>query len=380
MPCAPAAADGYIRKEAMNEDHDNTNEAPASSGDDLASPDAAVEKLLRKWGAEESVRSLGALPPMRLDGPAARTMSPWLRWGPLAAAAVLLVAAGGLFVASLPWQRTPPGRLNDLPAASERPEDQPANLKREIAQLREQLEQALSRYDAQAVEYRQAMSRLDREKTQLAAALSRVEAGRTALETDLRREKSLLADARVQLGRDEDELAGLRKRVSTAESQLVSERKRLSAAAVELAKVRGMRDRAIAAGRGTREQVLALRAGHRGRDAQFQRMYLSVAGEGGVSLSARQQASRRSGMLRRCAELRPGVRAEATGRLFDRLEVILTRLELLDAGRAGSAGTFAGLVGGGLIERIDAALAGETTKVQAWLIEAKMILAGANSV
>jgi hypothetical protein len=108
-----------------------------------------------------------------------------------------------------------------------------------------------------------------------------------------------------------------------------------------------------------------------------------AAAAGEWPLGVRQAAARNAQMLQRLARLRPTVRGGPVGALLDRLEVVLTRLDLMDVFDAGQARSFAALLEGGrLVALIDEALyaSGQEPELLAWLLEARLILAGADHV
>jgi hypothetical protein len=94
-----------------------------------------------------------------------------------------------------------------------------------------------------------------------------------------------------------------------------------------------------------------------------------------ADLAARQRAARTY-----LAEAAPRAGAdEAVGRLLATLDVVLTRLELLDAADPQAARAFASLVRRTeAVERLDAALAAEGLPValRAWLVKARLVLTG----
>ena len=117
---------------------------------------------------------------------------------------------------------------------------------------------------------------------------------------------------------------------------------------------------------------------------EFRRVYLAAAAPGRQGLEALQAAARGTDLLSRCEAFRAagGVSSDTVG-LLNRLEVLLTRLDMLDAGRHSDAEAFAALVRAGDIRRrIDTALAagGQPRPLRTWLLEAKLVLTGAESV
>ena len=85
--------------------------------------------------------------------------------------------------------------------------------------------------------------------------------------------------------------------------------------------------------------------------------------------------------MERCAEIRPSVQGTGTGKLVDRLEVVLTRLNMLNVADPAEARAFAALVRrGGLVGEIDETLAkGQRADIRIWLFEVRLILEGAEN-
>ena len=86
-------------------------------------------------------------------------------------------------------------------------------------------------------------------------------------------------------------------------------------------------------------------------------------------------------MIERCGALTADAQREPTRRLLAKLEAVLTRLDLLDLNRMGSADTFLRLLGqDDLARQIDQVLADglEPEDLRTWLFEARLILAGAD--
>jgi hypothetical protein len=84
-------------------------------------------------------------------------------------------------------------------------------------------------------------------------------------------------------------------------------------------------------------------------------------------------------MIQRLAGLSGEVKSDQMRQLLDRVEAVLTRLDLMDADQPDSRESFYRLVGQGNLEgRIDEALAApaQAGDVTNWLFEAKLILMG----
>ena len=173
-----------------------------------------------------------------------------------------------------------------------------------------------------------------------------------------------------------DELPKAKARMSDLET-------RLAAAGEELTQARKLHEAA------TKALDEANRAAEKGkvrhaRDfSAIQAAYLSAAPGEAASLAARRAAAVARRMAARAGEILPEVRGEAARTLVHRLEVILIRLELLDTRRVGAGEAFGKLLTRAEMPRqIDEVLeAGdEPPRVRAWLLEARLILAGAEHV
>ena len=156
-------------------------------------------------------------------------------------------------------------------------------------------------------------------------------------------------------------------------------------------------DDASASRQKAEDELAALKLRQRGLMNSFQRLYLSsaeaparasgaepaAAAAPGDGLLTRQLTARRNQMLLRHAHLRPSLQTQAAKDLFETLEVLLIRLDVLAAQDARAAESFAALVRQSkLPERIDEVLAAaaESPEVRSWLMEARLILTGADRV
>jgi len=343
-----------------------------------------LEALLRRWGAEEALRR--AEPPAA--GPEARTAGRGtlrivlLRWGPVAAAAMLLMASVGVYVAGRGENRgvaaTPPPkphatgelrRLRDELAAvqgtlSQREAkvtalaglaDQVRSLQQQIEQQKERHKAELANLLADANSVRQAGAAL---AVKLTAAEKRVEA--------LEKDKQALAVAAAELPKVRAELAAVEQRLAGATDKIAANRRRSEQAEAALAAARSEMER--------------LRDKHSAVVATFQRTFLASVAPAASGLAARQEAAKARRMLERLGELPEQAENESIRQLLARLEVVLTHLDLLSAERAGSGAAFGRLLRrGGVEAQIDEALAAGAGSgpVRALLLEAKLILMGA---
>jgi len=353
-----------------------------------------VERLLQQWGADEAHR--GVKPPVmpRLDGAHAVKASSArrvLRWAPLAAAAVLLAASAVvLFVDSLAGPGMSPvakfvskepggpsapqpdaqrivalekeaaGLREQLAAAKAKVAELPG-LESEIAGLRGRLEQSRQEQAAKTAQLTSALAgeqkaRQDQAK-QLDAAKLRV--------SELEAAQRVLQTASAEAAQAKKDAADLKQRLAAAGEELTRRRKAEEAADAKLAEAR--------------QDAQRLELRHREIVDAFQRTYLTSVAPGQRGLEAQKTAVRARQMIRRLAGLSGQVKNDQTRQLLDRLDAVLTRLDLMNADRPESGESFRRLVTQDDLQRqIDAALAApdQAEDVKNWLFEAKLILMG----
>ena len=327
-----------------------------------------VEGLLRRWGAEEASRmASGRAPPApRMAVPAPAPVWPW--WV-LSAAAALVLAAAVLFAAS---------RYGLGPADSKAAEARLAALAEELAAVRGEL--AKARGDLAEVERasadRQARFGSDLERVRLAAE-ARVtacieEAGRRTAEL-----KAALADQQALLERLASALKEAGEREAKDREALAAIEREREALRAEVARQAGALSDLSAASARTAEQLKEIhdRYADLERDVATLRLAAAVAETGGVE--AIQAAAREMQLVGRSAVLRPRVRGGEALRLLDALEVVLTRLDLLDAGRADQVQSLEGLLRRGrVLDRLEQVLAAgeEDAEVRVWFLEVRLLL------
>ena len=369
--------------------------------DHPAAPNEKVEGVLRRWGAQEAARTTDVPPapagPMRQVG----TMPAALRWAPLAAAAVLLLAAGWLFTASRrgpePAGPAGPAALIEevpMPTISTRPTSAPAQ--EDLDRLNEE-KQALQQKLAQAAtavqRAKKAEAALTKLQSDLAAEREKQKQDVQALTARGKAREKKNQELLTKLTAAEKRLAALdkeRQALQAAAAELPKAKIRLSALQTQLAsateearQARKLQAAAVAAAAEAKRGVDLWKARRAELDLALQQVYLGAIAPGTEGLAARKAALSARRMLGRVAEVLSDVRSDSTRRLIGRLEVVLVRLGLLDAKRPGAREAFGKLLAGGkLPKQIDEALhAGdESQRVRAWLLEAKLILMGAGDV
>jgi len=357
--------------------------------------DDRLEPLLRRWGAEEAARSAKApAAPVMPGRTAPRALGVLLRWAPLAAAAVLLVISGKLYldarsaasgaggpnIEDVPVAIVPPTTMPDA-RELRRLEGENADLRKRLAELTgggpglREVREKLTKLEAELADERRLRAAdvreltataeaRDREKRELADKLQAADGRIAALEE----EKKVLQPAADELPKARRKLADVQKRLLAAVDEIERNRKQHSEAIAEAAEMR------------RRSQLLRLR--HAEIVAAFQRTYLGSVAPGQQGLRARKVAARARRMIDRCTALTAEAPDASARQLLGKLEVVLTRLELLDPERLGAREAFAKLVArGDLARQIDAALeAGDGSQdLRSWLFEAKLILMGAGN-
>jgi len=353
---------------------------------DPKNPNDRVEGMLRRWGADEAARTtpVPAAPgrPVRRK----RRPSPAWRWVPVAAAALLTLAAAGLFVASL-GERSAAERaatedrdeLGRVRASLDKANATLAASTTELATSREESRKQADRATQADARAARLQKLLDDGSGSLTEATNRVASLRKSLDAKGKQVEDLSA----KVSSLEKDVAAADKALADARKKPTTDPSRQAAAMEELNRMRDMHGRALAAERKARADLQLSEARKQAMWADFQRAYLSAAAPGDVGLAARQAAARRSGMVRRCGALRREITSEPTRRLFDKLEAVLTRLDLLDPYEPRAVDSFTALVRGGrLLGDIDAALTSRTMTddVRAWLFEARAVLMGADRV
>jgi len=350
--------------------------------------DERVEQMLRRWGADEAARRVqpGAAPIPSAKRPRHR---PTRRRAPLAAAAGLLLAlaaGGGLLVSRSNLTRQTQA-LTDAQADAQRLAAQLAQARRDLDAARAAASAAGDKAVAQASRHLADVKRLRddfRARQVLSAEKAAKAAGRLKrLEADLAAAGEELKKAKTDLAKAKTQLAAALAAGTKPNAELARLRQRLAAANTELTRLGKQNRQAILAQRKAANDLILFRATQRVAVGDYRRAYLSAAARGRTGLAACQAASANTRMLARCAELRPSIQKPATRKLFDRIEVLLTRLDLIDPDGLNAAADLVKIIrDSDVLAKIDAAAAigVEGVEVRQWLIEAGAILAGVQRV
>ena len=260
-----------------------------------------------------------------------------------------------------------------------------ASVQKQLAGVQEQLAKAQKDLDAQRE--KSAKADLDFQKL-LADARLEGEKQKAQAVSDLQRQNADLLVAmkqrQMELRTANDDLNVVRERLDLSAKQLADanaiDSMKLAAAAQEILTLRKLHDAASAAAGKARESVEEMRARQVMLWGDFQTAYLAAAAPGESGFKAFQTAAARSGIVARCGKCRQAAKADAMRRLLEKLEVVLTRLQLLEAGNFDAENSFRVVLNdSGVMALLEASLSSppETAELRSLLVEAKAILSGA---
>jgi chromosome segregation ATPase len=329
-----------------------------------------LERLLRRWGAEEAANEeSAAAPPLARPQPVASALR---RYAPLAAAAVLFLVAAGLFSASR-------SNAPALPSAANEPEAGLSQLKADLQQTRAALAQAQASLEAQrkksAGEMAVMQKQAEIEKASLQATLdARTQEFAIAMTAQKAELKTLTertttqADTIATLQARQKEQADLREELLKQYNGLLAEMSRLREAAEASRTAQQTSESRLAAAQSEQAALAAL----------VQKMLLAMEMHE-EPLQARQAAARQSQLIRRIAPVREQVSNPETRRLLDTLEILLTQLDLLNPADVAEVQAFSRrLRQSDIPRRVGEVLqnAQLSSAVRAWLVESEVVLVG----
>lgn len=349
-----------------------------------------MEKLLRQWGAGESLRRCQEpLAPLR---PAGRDWKLFtLRWAPLAAGVILMLAAAAIVA------------MNDSEDQMQRPagtvvvQDDEADPKvvsvtapadSELARLQERL-------DALTAEVGRAKSQMQGIETQLQEAQRLKLAAEAGLADARERHRKEKGDLEDQLTRAEAAAAKANAAQEALQKDKEAAQARLAIVTGQLADAEKERIAALAGENTARNELAVLRAQQDELFHDLQRVFLAAADtspraaapanllEKEPALRLRQQAMRQYKLLDRAGALASSLRTQPGRDLMARAEAMLLRLDMLNLdGSADVAAFRKTLAQSDLLKQVDLLLAtnDEPSPVRVWLLEAKLVLAGAQRV
>lgn len=302
--------------------------------------DDRLERMLREWGAEQAARQASA-PPVATAARRPSVVAAIGRWAPLAAAAVLVIAAAGLYRASL------------------RHDGQ------EIAESDQAPVSPLTREDTVPAPSGQADQARTAEAADVALAdmLAELESAREALVTERQRST--------------DELAGLRQQLADVDSELARIRRMYDLERQERLRQASLAEQADSARARAQEMATAALP-----SADVATLYLAIAAPGQTGMSAVKAAAQARQLAGRCLALRERTEDEYGVRLLDRLEVVFTRLEMLDVTDDRAVAAFAALTRAGQMRELLAQAAGQpgNDDRRRLLLEVRLIFQGVDNV
>ena len=367
----------------MNETNDNEPQG-----------DEPVETLLRQWGADEARRT--ATPPPGTPIRPAGGATVLIRWAPPAAAAVLLIAAAWLYVESRRNAADRPAGpiIEDVPVVATFPASRPADeeidrLKAQLASLRVERDEARRKAADRAelpAKVKELEQRLETDRTAHVAAVAKLQREltvRAKANEELASKAAGAAERLATLEKDHRAMKASAAELPKAKARASDLSARLAAAGEELTRTRKQHEAAAKALAEAQRRGEQDRARHASDFAVVQRAYLSAVPGQAVSLASRKAAAVSRRLSARAGEILPEVRGDTARTLVHRLEVCLIRLELLDSQRIGASEAFAKLIAHTEpVRQIDEVLAAgeEPPAVRAWLLEARLVLAGADHV
>ena len=349
-----------------------------------------LEETLRRWGAQEAAAKV-KLPSGHVGGGQNRAT---FRWAMLSAAAAAVIALA-FWLGSLTTQRGPedPDSQEKLAKVQEDSTKFYTQWKDSDKQLREQTARAENALkEVQALKAQSAApnaridelqrmveelrKNLDQEKEQLRVTLAALEVAKKPAPHDA----TTHPEAPPPMTRD---AVALQEKVIRLEAKVENYEDRVAAATSELARLRQSNDDWAKKAQAAQDELAAAKLAAARESEQSQAVYLAAAAPTDHGLKARQSAAKRARLVQRVTALRRGDPPRAVVPVLDRLEVVLTRLDMIDPNDVRAARSFVKLLdNGGLIQKIDGAMAAPsaTPELLSVLAEAKMILAGAENV
>jgi hypothetical protein len=363
-----------------------------------------VDGLLRQWGAAEEARQAAdqlAEPaaPKRIVRPGRRG-NILLRWAPAGIAALLLLAAGVLFMSARMQPQSSVALGRDDRNASKSPQTQPADLSGELAIARQEaiearrgaaeartaLSEVLVQKQGDDLQIKELAAQLKKQGDQAAKDREDWELTDARLTSLLSKAEQSARDARGELEKVRKDLVLARAAASKTpkESEELEKLKvRLTIAVKELKRQQDTFRAANAERDKTKRALASLKARNQNTVDQVRRVYLAAAAPGKTGLAALQDAIKRRGLLKQCALLQRKARAESDKKLLARTEVVLMRLGLLDLSDSTAVSAYmVQLAKSDLIASLDTATAAFTVDAAAqdWLFETKLILMGVQRV
>jgi hypothetical protein len=348
-----------------------------------------LEGMLRRWGAQEAAAKVQP----RFFKSGGETLRVVIRWGAIAAAAAAVLAVA-VYLGSLSGSKAPDDiELQDklVKAEDDRDkyfsqlqenekllQDRTTLAEKALADLRK-LQDRHSVPDPQIAELERRVKNLQRnldlEKEQQRLTLAALTIAQKAAKTPASN-----PDMTAPPPRD---VAALQDKVIRLEAQVGNYEDRLAVATNELARLKRVNDDWAKKAQKAQDELEAVKLAAGREFEHAQAAYLTTAAPAEHGLKARQAASKRARIVKRIIDLRRGDQPQAVVPVLNRMEVALTRLEMIDTNDTRAVqGLLKLLDNGGLVKQIDQAMAVNraTPELLDVLAEAKMILAGAENV
>ena len=350
-----------------------------------------LEGMLRRWGAQEAAAKV-KLPAARKGAGQTRVI---IRWVMLSAAAAAVIVAA-VWLGSLARQ----SGADDIDL-----QDRLAKVQEDSNKFYTQWKESDKQLREQTARAASALKELQTLKAQAAppdARIDELQRKAASLQKDLDQEReqhrvtlAALEVAKKSAGHDVPphpeatpppmtrDVAALQEKVVHLEAQVGNYEDRVAAAASELTRLKRSNDDLAAKVQKAQDDLAAAKVAAAREFEQSQSAYLATAAPTEHGLKARQSAAKRARLVQRISAVRRGELPQAVGPVLDRLEVVLTRLDMIDAFDSHAAQAFVKLLdNGGLVQKIELAMAAPHASPELLnvLAEAKMILAGAENV
>jgi DNA repair exonuclease SbcCD ATPase subunit len=337
--------------------------------------DPKLERLLRRWGAEEAsgrapIGRAPHEPPPQAAVPAQRSSPlPWV--GLLAVAAAAIVGFVILF-----------GKFTHAKDDADRQGRLVRQLQASVADLETKLTSSRQATTRSVQDVANQMDRLARDANEAKGLAAFLKTQLAASEVETKKKVDELGKKAEELALWPRKMEAETARVTKALEDANAARLRLSSAVDELERARKTNLDAIAATKAAQTELADLKA----RDLMiwndFQQAYLAAAAPGETGLRASQAAVKRTQLVERLAKVRATVDAPQKA-LLEKLEVVLTRLEMVEPSTFVSEDLFRTLLRtSGVMKQIDEAMTSPTlpAPVRGIYFEARLILAGAERV
>jgi hypothetical protein len=331
-----------------------------------------IEELVKKLGAEESIKDV-ELPPAPAVPPPAGVRVPW--WLHVAAAAMLAVGVGiGWFIAPRKAEVREvvreKGEGTNKDAEIQRIRDEYSGRITDLQRRHErELEEAEKTHSRDLNEIRAKLAVVDKRVEKLQADVASRDGRITSLEGDLKSSNELLKKQNDAWKKDIALLQEQKKSMRELEGRMAMMKQRVD-------------DANLAAGR-LRTDLKAMRERLADTQKRTAALYIGASAPSQRGLDALRAASRHNRLVQRCGLLRGRARDVEVLSLLDRVEASLVRLDMLDVADLDAVRAFSEkLRKEGLVAKMDQMADSVVTgsELDAFLIEAAIVLRGVEHV